>query len=141
MQTVERIMTFFPPYQHDFIRLQLSQLLQGVISLRLLPTRDGAMRVPAVELMLATPTISELLLAGKFRELYKAIKEGAYYGTQTFNQSLRKLIEKDLISVEEALRAADSPDELKLELRGISKDTTKYAPAERFRSTRHPFHR
>lgn len=127
MQTVERMINFFPPYQHDFLKLQLSQLLEGVISMRLIPTKDGSSRVPAVELMLATPTIRELLLGGKVREIYKAVKEGTYYGTQTFNQSLMLLLQKDLISLEDALEAADSPDELKLELRGISKDSTKYA--------------
>jgi len=121
MQAVERIMSLFPPHQHDFLRLQLSQLLQGVISQRLIKTKDGTGLVPAVEIMLATPTIKELLLSGKTNELYKAIKEGAYYGTQTFNQALMVLLQKDIISIDDALKAADNPEELKLELRGIIK--------------------
>lgn len=131
MQTVERIMNLFPPYQHDFLKGQLAQILEGVVSMRLLTTVDNDARVPAMELMLATPTIRELLQVGKTRELYKAIKEGSYYGTQTFNQALRDLLNKGLISLEDALNAADSPDELKLELRGISKDTTRFATNER----------
>jgi twitching motility protein PilU len=72
--------------------------------------------------MSSTPTIQELLLHGKTRELYKAIKDGSYYGCSTYNQALKSLLERDLITLEDALSAADSPDELKLELRGISKD-------------------
>jgi twitching motility protein PilT len=126
MQTVDRIINFFPPHHHAFLQLQLSMLLEGVVSQRLLPTKDGTSRMPAVELMCATPTIQELLLHGKTRELYKAIKDGSYYGCMTFNQSLKSLLERDLITLEDALTAADSPDELKLELRGISKDAQRH---------------
>ncbi len=123
MQTVERIINFFPPHQHEFLRAQLALLLEGVISLRLIPTKDGSARVPAVELMVATPTVRELLHEGKTKELYKALREGAYFGTQTFNQSLKELYAKDMITLEEALAAADNPDELKLDVRGIVKGT------------------
>jgi twitching motility protein PilT len=122
MQTVDRIINLFPTHHHAFLQLQLSQLLEGVVSQRLLPTKDGTARMPAVELMSSTPTIQELLLHGKTRELYKAIKDGSYYGCSTYNQALKSLLERDLITLEDALSAADSPDELKLELRGISKD-------------------
>lgn len=120
-QTVERIINFFPPHQHQFLREQLAMLLQGVISMRLLPRKDGKGLVPAVEILVATPTVKELLYSGKTRELYEALKEGSYYGTQTFNQSLKDLYLKELITVEDALATADRPDEFKLELRGISK--------------------
>lgn len=141
MQTVERIMNFFPPHQHNFLRQQLSQLLEGVISQRLIPTKDGASRVPAIELLLGTPTIKELIFDGKFNEIYKAIKEGIYYGTQTFNQSLKHLLEKDMVTLEDALVAADIPDELKLELRGIKKDTVKYTTAGKDSTTKFTQHR
>ncbi len=126
MQTVDRIINFFPPHHHPFLQLQMSILMEGVVSQRLLPTKDGTARMPAIELMVGTPTIQELLLHGKTRELYKAIKDGAYYGCMTFNQSLKSLLERDLITLEDALNAADSPDELKLELRGISKDAQRH---------------
>ncbi len=125
MQTVDRIINLFPPHHHPFLQLQLSQLLEGVVSQRLLPTKDGTSRMPAVELMISTPTVQDLLLQGKTRELYKALKEGGYYGCMTFNMSLKSLLERDLITLEDALNAADSPDELKLELRGISKDAQR----------------
>ena len=121
-QTVERILNFYPPHEHHFLQQQLALIMIGVISQRLLPRIDGQGVVPAVELMLSTPTVRELLADGKTRELYKAIYEGAkYYGTQTFNQSLKGLYQEGLISIENAMAAADNPDELKLEIRGIVK--------------------
>lgn len=122
IQTVERIISFFPPHQHNLIRLQLSMVLEGVISLRLIQMKDSFGRVPAVELMLATPTVREILSEGRTKELSRAIYEGAdYFGTQTFNQSLVKLYKQGRISYEDALASADNPDELKLEIRGIAK--------------------
>ena len=126
MQTVDRIVNMFPSHAHPFLQLQLATLLQGVISQRLLPTKDGTSRMPAIEIMANTPTISELLLNGKTRSIYKALKEGSYYGCMTYNQSLKSLLERDLVTLEDALNAADSPDELKLELRGISKDAQRH---------------
>jgi len=123
IQTLERIINFFPPHQHNLIRLQLSLVLEGVVSQRLLPRKDGSGRVPAVEIMMATPTVKELLLQGKTNELYRAIKDSGYFGCQTFNQSLKVLYQKDLISLTEALMAADNPEELKMELKGIMKST------------------
>ncbi len=121
MQTVERIINFFPPHQHSLIRLQLSLILKGVISQRLIPKKSEGGRVPAIELMIESPTIKELLGAGKTPELYEAIKEGDYFGCQTFNQALKKLYQADQISLESAMAASDFPEELKLELKGIFK--------------------
>lgn len=121
-QTVERIINFFPPHQYQLLREQLAMLLEGVISLRLVLRKDGKGLVPAVELLLGSPTIKELLYTGKTRELYNALQEeSTYYGTQTFNQSLKDLYLKELITLEDALAKSDKPDELKLELRGIIK--------------------
>ncbi len=122
VQSVERILGFFEPHHHAQLRLQLSLVLEGVISQRLLPRKNDQTRVPAVEILLATPTVRDLLYEGKTRELTKAIYEGAhYYGTQTFQQSLVNLYRETLITYDDALAASDNPDELKLELRGITK--------------------
>jgi twitching motility protein PilT len=118
-QTVERIITYFPPYQHNLIRMQLSMVLVGVLSVRLMPKKGGKGRIPAIEIMLATPTIRELLLQGKTKELNAAISEDVHFGNQTFNECLKNLYESGAIDLEEALSAADNPDELKLEIRGI----------------------
>ena len=120
VQTVERIITFFPPHQHDLVRMQLSLNLAGVLSLRLIKTKEGRSQVPACELLISTPTVRELLQSGNTRNLPKALEEGSYYGTMTFNQSLIRLFEAGNISLEDALSASDSPDELKMQMRGIS---------------------
>ncbi|MCA9319232.1 MAG: PilT/PilU family type 4a pilus ATPase [Planctomycetes bacterium] len=120
IQTVERIQTFFPPHQHDLVRLQLSTVLCGVASQRLLPSLQSTGMVPAVEILIATPRVRELVFEGKTLEIEKALVEGAeYYGTQTFNMSLKSLYEQRLISLEDALSASDNPDDLKLQIRGV----------------------
>jgi twitching motility protein PilT len=122
VQTVERIISFFPPHQHPTIRQMMALVLEGVVSQRLITRRSAPGRVPAVEIMIATPSVKELLAEGKTRDLPKALHEGhAHYGSQTFNQSLRGLVHEGLVEFEDALAAADNPDELTLEMRGISK--------------------
>jgi len=122
MQTVERILNFYPPYQHAEVRMQLSLVLEGVLCQRLLPRKHDQSLIPAVEIMLNTPTIRELLYEGNTRGLQKAIYEGShYYGSQTFHQALVYLYRDGAISYEDAMAAADNPDELKLELKGITK--------------------
>ena len=120
-QTIERIINYFPPHQHGLIRLQLSLVLKGIVSQRLIPRKSGPGRVPAIEIMVNTPTVQDLISQGKTTELYNVIKESEYFGCQTFNQSLKKLYQSDLISLECALAASDFPEELKLDLKGIYK--------------------
>ncbi len=126
-QTVERIINYFPPHQHGLIRLQLSLCLAGVISQRLMPKKQGKGRVPALEIMINNPTVRELLMKGMTPDLYGAIKDGDYFGCQTFNQSIKKLYQSDCISLDDAMAASDYPEELRLELRGVYKGT---APAD-----------
>jgi len=120
VQTVERIISFFPPHQHELVRLQLALNLAGVCSLRLVKNKDGTAMVPAVELLINTPTVRELLEQGQTRSLPKALAEGGYYGTMTFNQSLIRLFQAGNISLEDALAASDNPDDLKMQMRGIT---------------------
>ncbi|MDA1195797.1 MAG: PilT/PilU family type 4a pilus ATPase [Planctomycetota bacterium] len=126
VQTVERIISFFPPHQHDTIRMQLSLVLEGVVSQRLITRRANAGRVPAVEVMIGTPTVKEMILDGRTRELHQAIEEGhQYYGSQSFNQCLVALVRQGTIDFDDAMSAADNPDELKLVLRGITKGVNR----------------
>ncbi|MDP2043730.1 MAG: PilT/PilU family type 4a pilus ATPase [Candidatus Omnitrophota bacterium] len=120
-QTVERLINFFPPHQHQEVRNQLSTLLKGVISLRLVPIKGGAGRIPAYEVMLLTPTISRLIREGKIWEIPQFIDDGAIFGMQSFNQSLVKLAHEGKITEEEAALAADNRDEFMLAFRGIKK--------------------
>ncbi len=120
VQTIERVIYYFPAYLHNQIRMELSLCLNGVISQRLLPRKNGKGRVPAIEIMIATPTIKKLLLEGKTSELAEQIQQGEYYGMQTFNQSLLKLINAGLIDYKVALGFATSPEELRLAYEGLA---------------------
>jgi len=120
-RTLERIMNFFPADQHAFLRHQLAMNLVGILSLRLIRLKAGRGRVPAFELMVNSPTIKDLLLEGRVNDLTNAMKEGRHFGSMTFNQCLLYLFRKEVISLEEALAASDHPDDLNLEIRGISK--------------------
>ena len=120
VQTVERIINYFPAYLHPQIRMELSLTLNGVISQRLLPHASGRGRIPAVELMVATPTIKKLLHEGKTLELTKFIEGGREFGMQTFNQALYDLFARKLIKLEDAMAYATSPAELRLMVEGIA---------------------
>lgn len=115
--TVERIINFFPPHQHQFILTQLSNLLKGVLSLRLLPRIDKPGLFPAYEIMTLSPTISRLLRENKLWEIPKYISTGEIYGMKSFNQSLLELVEKKMISSKVALQCSDKREELELQLR------------------------
>ncbi|MBM3246747.1 MAG: PilT/PilU family type 4a pilus ATPase [Candidatus Omnitrophica bacterium] len=120
-QSVERIINFFPPHQHEQIQIQLSTLLKGIISLRLVPLKDQAGRIPAYEVMLLTPTISRLIREGKVWEIPQFIEDGAIFGMQSFRQSLLKLAKEGKVSEEDAANFSDSKDEFILSLKGIKK--------------------
>jgi twitching motility protein PilT len=121
VQTVERVINLFPPHVHEEVKMQLSLLLKGVLSLRLLPTQDGTGRTPVYETMVLTPTISRLIKEGKLTEIKHFIEEGAMFGMQSFKQSLVKLVKEGKINEDEARSYADSKDEFDLELRGIKR--------------------
>ncbi len=119
-QTVDRIISFFPPEQHQQVRARLADNLAAVLSQRLLPKRSGQGMVPALELMVSTPRVRELLAEGCTAELGRCIDQGSEAGLISFNQSLRQLVESDLIDLDSALAASDRPDELLLALRGFT---------------------
>ena len=120
-ETINRIISVFPPHHQKQIRIQLSQVLKSVISLRLLPRADGIGRVPAVEVLISTPYIRDCV---ENKEKTKFIREQialgtSQYGMQTFDQSLFQLYKGGLITLEEALRRASNPDEFKLKIQGV----------------------
>jgi twitching motility protein PilT len=118
-QSVERIINFFPPHQHEEVRIELSSLLKGVISLRLIPRQDIPGRIPAYEVMLLTPTVARLIREGKVREIARFIEEGEIFGMCSFNQSLLRLVKEGKVSQEIAASFADNKDEFMLMLKGI----------------------
>ena len=120
-ETVNRVISVFPPHQQKQIRLQLASVLKSVISMRLLPRSDGNGRVPAAEVLRITNFIRDCIEnKDKTKMIHEAIAQGtSQYGMQTFDQSIYQLYKRDLITMEEALRRASNPDEFKLKIAGI----------------------
>ncbi|MFY3742370.1 type IV pilus twitching motility protein PilT [Anaeromyxobacter sp. Red801] len=121
-ETINRIISAFPPYQQKQVRLQLGSVLKAVISQRLVPRADGKGRVPAIEVLLATGRVRELIEdKDRTKEISDAISQGhTTYGMQTFDQSLMALLRSSLITYEEALRQATNPDDFALRVSGVS---------------------
>lgn len=121
-QTMDRILNFFPEVSHRQLLMDLSLNLRAIISQRLLPTIDGT-RIPAVEVMLNSPFISDLISKGNIGGIKDAMKESTESGTVTFDQALLALYQMGKITLDEALRNADSKNDLSLEIRmGGGKD-------------------
>ncbi len=121
-ETINRIISVFPPHQQKQIRLQLASVLKAAIAQRLIPRADGTGRAPAVEVLVATPFIKDCIVdKDKTHLIASAIAQGtSQYGMQTFDQSIFSLFQNQLISYEEALRWASNVDEFKLRVQGIS---------------------
>ncbi|HSK79386.1 MAG TPA: type IV pilus twitching motility protein PilT [Thermoanaerobaculia bacterium] len=120
-ETINRIISVFPPHHQKQIRIQLSQVLKAVISLRLVPRADGMGRVPAVEVLISTAYIRECI---ENKEKTKFIREQislgtSQYGMQTFDQSLYQLYRSGLITLDEAMKRATNPDEFRLKIQGV----------------------
>jgi twitching motility protein PilT len=122
VETINRIISVFPPPEQKQIRIQLAATLRAVISQRLVRRSDINGRVPAIEIMLATPYIKEcILIPEKTRAIREAIAAGtSQYGMQTFDQSLYDLYTQGLIGFDTALENATNPDDFKLRVQGIS---------------------
>ncbi len=122
VETINRIISVFPPYQQKQVRLQLAAVLKGVISQRLVPRADGNGRVPACEILVVTGTIRECIIdQDKTRHIHDVIAAGgSQYGMQTFDQSLYGLYKAGLVTYEEALRRSSNPDDFALRIRGIT---------------------
>jgi twitching motility protein PilT len=120
-QTIDRIIDAFPSDSHGQVRAQLALSLQAVVSQRLVRRADGNGRVAAMEVMINSPQIRELVLEGKTAAIEKAMAaSGDYYRMQTFNQSLAKLTLDKVINEGEATAASTSPNDLKLLLKGVT---------------------
>ncbi len=121
-ETINRIISVFPPYQQKQVRLQLASILKAVISQRLVPRADGKGRVPALEVMVSTARVRECIGdKDRTKELPDAIAKGfTTYGMQTFDQSLMSLVKDDLVTYDEALKHVSNPDDFALRFRGIA---------------------
>ncbi len=121
-ETINRIIAVFPPHQQRQVRIQLASVLKGAVAQRLLPRADGAGRVPAVEVMIATGFIRDCIVdKDRTGQIHGAIAAGtSQYGMQTFDQSIFALYRQGFVTLEEALRWATNVDEFKLKVQGIS---------------------
>ncbi|MFN3550993.1 MAG: type IV pilus twitching motility protein PilT [Endomicrobiia bacterium] len=119
IQTINRIIDIFPPHQQNQVRLQLADTLKGVISQRLVMRKDKSGLVPAVEILVVTPAVKKCIEENTLSDIVELMKQGKLYGMQTFNQALLELFNKDIISLDSALQAATSPEDLMLAIKGI----------------------
>jgi twitching motility protein PilU len=116
-QAVERVMNFFPHEAHAQLYAQLALNLRGIVSQRLVPRMDGGGRVAAIEIMINTPRIADLVAKGEIDELKGAIEQNVLDGSQSFDQALYILYRSGGITLEEALKQADSANNLRLKIR------------------------
>jgi twitching motility protein PilT len=120
-ETISRILSMYPPHQHEEVRHMLANTLVAIISLRLLPNKEGTGRAPAAEIMINTPTIKEYLVdLDKVNLIESAIAEGFdQHRSQTFDQSVYSLLKDDIITYEVAIRNATNPNDFDLKVKGI----------------------
>ena len=130
--TVNRIVSMFSPHQQQQARLQLGNVLAGIVSQRLMARADGKGMIPAVELLVNTPRVRELLTDPKRgSEILEAIETGREpYGMVSFDQSLKDLLDQGLITYEDALAQATRPDDLALHRRGVQRGDQTVADGE-----------
>ncbi|MCL5074517.1 MAG: type IV pilus twitching motility protein PilT [Chloroflexi bacterium] len=112
-QTMDRIIDVFPPHQQEQVRLQLSMVLEGVLCQQLMPRADGRGRIAAIEVMVANPAIRNLIREGKTFQIPSVMQMSGQQGMQTLDQALWALVQKRLVTMEEALLRASNPNELR----------------------------
>ncbi len=120
-QAIDRIINFFPEERRTQLLMDLSLNMRAMISQRLLPMKDRKGRVPAVEILLNSPLITDLIFKGEIPGIKEIMKRSRELGMQTFDQSLFDLYEDDFITYEDALRNADSVNDLRLQIKLNSK--------------------
>ena len=121
-QALDRIINFFPEERRQQLLMDLSLNLKSVISQRLIPKRDGVGRTAAIEILLNSPLISDLIFKGDVHGIKDIVGRSRELGMQTFDQALFDLHEEGLISYDDALRNADSVNDLRLKFKLQSKD-------------------
>jgi twitching motility protein PilU len=116
-QALDRIINFFPEDRRDQLLMDLSMNLRALISQRLLPIKTGKGRVPAVEVMINSPLISDLILRGDLHKIHDVIERSTDNGMMTFDQSIFRLYQDGFISYEDAIRNAESANNLRIRIK------------------------
>ena len=124
-QALDRIINFFPEERREQLLMDLSLNVRALISQRLIPREAGSGRIAAMEIMLASPLISDLIFKGEVAKIKEVMSRSNRLGMKTFDQALFELYESGLISYEDALRNADSKNELRLRVKLESKREMK----------------
>lgn len=119
VQTINRIVNMFEPQNRDFIRSQISSILRGTVSQKLVNCQKGEGRHPACEVLVCTPTIKDFIIKDELEKIYDLVKNGSFNDMLTLNMSLYKLVEKDIITREEALTNSDNKNELQQMFKGV----------------------
>lgn len=133
-QAIDRIVNFFPEQRRPQLLMDLSLNIRAMVSQRLLPIKGSKGRVPAVEIMLNTPLISDLIFKGEVPEIREVMKRSREEGMQTFDQALFDLYEAELVTFEDALRNADSVNDLRLQIKLNSKHSDPAAITDNVRN-------
>lgn len=122
--TIDRILDVIPSDSKNQVRIQLASSLVGVVSQRLLPRADGKGRIPACEVMIKSPAIEQALIRDELESITDLMSSSSnYYKMQTINQDLARLVREGLITEEEAIKATTNPDDLRLNLSGVARET------------------
>ena len=127
IQTVNRIVNMYEPVDREFVRLQLSAILRGTISQKLVPLKNGAGRRPACEVLVVTPTVKDFIEKDKLEDIYELVKKGSFNNMLTMNTSLFRLYEQGAISEEVAMTYSDNKNELQQMFRGVYHGTSRGA--------------
>lgn len=118
-QTIDRIIDVFPPQQQRQVRVQLSLTLNGIVSQQLLPRKDGNGRIAALEVLIGTPAVRNVIRDGKSHQLYSSMQTGGKYGMITMDNYILDLLSKSLINKDTALRRANDPEYIKKRINAV----------------------
>ncbi|MNY55384.1 Twitching mobility protein [compost metagenome] len=118
MGTVSRVISTFPPHEQEGIRHQLGAILRGAISQRLIPRSNGRGRRAAVEVLVSTPTVQDIIYKNELDQLNHVINQGGMDGMQSMNMALFNLYQDDVITLDDALSYSENPNELQRMMRG-----------------------
>lgn len=119
IQTVNRIVNLFDPQDRQFIRNQLASTLRGTIAQKLVAKRSNDGRHPACEVLVCTPTVKDFIIKDELEQIYDLVRKGSFNDMLTMNMSLHKLVQRNIITSEEAMRNTDNQNELQQMLKGV----------------------
>ena len=118
VQTINRIINAFEPYEREPVRLQIAATLQGTVAQKLMKRSEGKGRVPATEILVVTPAVRDYIARDEIDNIYQLLDTGDFDGMMSMNMSLYKLVKNNLITPDEAIEASNAPNELQQMLRG-----------------------